>query len=437
MLEAARAINDAPIEPALPKLAALIGQRDMNEALGYRVLNANFRLGTPDNARDVARFAARSDGKPELRVEALKELALWAKPPGRDRVMGVWRPLSARAENVAADALRPALGGIFAGPDKVRQEAARVASKLGIREIGPALFELVSDTKRPAGVRVETLRALAALKDERLDKAVKLALADSEPRLRAEGRRVLAKTNPAAALPALAKALHDGPAVEKQLAFEVLGEMKGNAEAVRLLDHSLDELLSGSVAAEARLDLVEAAERHHTDALRKKLERYDSVQKKGEASGKWRDAMVGGDAESGRHIFLYKTEVSCLRCHKAAGEGVGEVGPDLTGVGSRQKRDYLLESIIEPNKQIAKGFETVELTLSSGQIRSGVLKSEDAKEVRLMTPEGALVVVPKSKIEERRNGKSAMPEDLIKHLSRKEVRDLVEFLASLKETPKK
>jgi hypothetical protein len=30
-----------------------------------------------------------------------------------------------------------------------------------------------------------------------------------------------------------------------------------------------------------------------------------------------------------------------------------------------------------------------------------------------------------------------MPEDLIKHLSRKDVRDLVEFLASLKETPKK
>ena len=51
--------------------------------------------------------------------------------------------------------------------------------------------------------------------------------------------------------------------------------------------------------------------------------------------------------------------------------------------------------------------------------------------------EGALVKVPKSKIEERRSGKSAMPGDLIKHLSRKDVRDLVEFLASLKEAPKK
>jgi quinoprotein glucose dehydrogenase len=436
VLEAARAINDVPIESALPKLAALIGGLDMSEPLSYRVLNASFRLGSAENARAVARFAARSDIKPELRVEALRELEIWAKPPGRDRIMGVWRPLPPRAENIAADALRPALGGIFTGPDKVRQQAVRVAAKLGVREIGPALFDLLADTKRPAAVRVETLRALAALKDERLEKAVKIALADGEPHLRGEARRVLARTNPRAALPALAKALDDGTTVEKQLAFEVLGELKGNAEAVGLLGQWLDALLAGKVAAEARLDLVEAAERHETEPLRQKLARYNSNRGKGEPPGKWRDSLMGGDAEAGRRIFLYRSDVSCLRCHKAAGEGVGEVGPDLTGIGSKQKRDYLLESIVEPNKQIAKGFETVELTLASGQIRSGVLKSENAKELRLMTPEGALVIVPKSQIEERRSGKSAMPEDLIKHLSRRDLRDLVEFLASLKETKK-
>jgi quinoprotein glucose dehydrogenase len=437
VLEAARAINDVPIEPAVPKLAALIDRSGTSEALGYRVLNANFRLGTPENARALARFAGRSEAGPALRVEALRELGMWAQPPGRDRVMGVWRPLSPRSASVAADALRPALGGIFAGPDSARREAARVAAKLGIREIGPALFDLVADTKRPAAVRVETLRGLAALKDERLDRAVKLALVDGEPRLRAEARRVLARTNPGAALSALSQALKDGTAVEKQLAFDVLGEMKGNEEAVHVLDHWLDDLLAGKVSAEARLDLVEAAEQQGDESLRKKLSRYEANRTGKEPFGKWRDSMSGGDAESGRRIFLYKSEVSCLRCHKAAGEGVGEVGPDLTGIGSKQKRDYLLESIVEPSKQIAKGFETVELTLSSGQIRAGVLKGEDANEVRLMTPEGALIVVPKNKIEERRSGKSAMPEDLVKHLSRKEVRDLVEFLASLKEVPKK
>jgi quinoprotein glucose dehydrogenase len=372
-----------------------------------------------------------------LRVEALRELGEWAKPGGRDRIMGVWRPLAPRPEHIAPDALRPSLGGIFSGPNKVRQEAAKVAAKLGIKEIGPALYDLVTATNRPVEVRVESLRALASLKDERLDKAVKMSLNDGAPRLRAEGRRVLAKTKPAEALTALAKALETGADVEKQLAFDVLGELKGNAEAGRLLDGWFDRLLSGDIAPSVRLDLVEAAERHESPSLRKKLAQYETARPKGEPFGKWRDSLVGGDSESGRRIFLYKSEVSCLRCHKAASEGVGEVGPDLTGIGSKQKRDYLLESIVEPNKQIAKGFETVELTLTSGQIRSGVLKSEDGKEVRLMTPEGKLLVVPKKQIDERKSGKSAMPEDLVKHLSRKEVRDLVEFLAGLKEAPRK
>jgi quinoprotein glucose dehydrogenase len=437
VLEAARASNDVPIEPAMPKLAGLIGRRGMSEALGYRVLNANFRLGKTDNARAVARFAARSDAPEALRVEALRELNEWAKPGGRDRIMGVWRPLAPRDASLARDALRPELGGIFTGPNAVRQEAAKVAANLGIKEIGPALYDLLADTKRPVQVRVDTLLALRTLNDTRLEKALKLALGDSEPRLRAEGRRVLAGRWPAEGLTALARALEEGATVEKQLAFETLGEMKGNKDAAALLEKWLDRLLAAKVPEEARLDLVEAAERHLTAEIKARLERYEALRPKGEPFGKWRDSLTGGDAEAGRRIFLYKPEVSCLRCHKAAGQGAGEVGPDLTGIGSKQKRLYLLESIVEPSKQIAKGFETVELTLTNGQIRSGVLKGEDAKAVRLMTPEGALMVVPKSRIEERRSGKSAMPEDLVKHLSRKEMRDLVEFLASLKEAPRK
>jgi quinoprotein glucose dehydrogenase len=49
-----------------------------------------------------------------------------------------------------------------------------------------------------------------------------------------------------------------------------------------------------------------------------------------------------------------------------------------------------------------------------------------------MTAEGKLVSLKKDDIEQRKEGKSAMPEDLTKHLSRRDLRDLVEFLSSLK-----
>jgi quinoprotein glucose dehydrogenase len=42
--------------------------------------------------------------------------------------------------------------------------------------------------------------------------------------------------------------------------------------------------------------------------------------------------------------------------------------------------------------------------------------------------------VKKDDIDERQVGKSAMPADLIKSLTKAELRDLVEFLASLKES---
>ncbi len=72
------------------------------------------------------------------------------------------------------------------------------------------------------------------------------------------------------------------------------------------------------------------------------------------------------------------------------------------------------------------------LVLTDGQTKTGILKSEDAKAVRLMTAEGQLIAVPKDQIDERRRGLSAMPADLVDKLTRSELRDLVAFLASLK-----
>ena len=140
--------------------------------------------------------------------------------------------------------------------------------------------------------------------------------------------------------------------------------------------------------------------------------------------------LFGGDAEAGKKIFFERTETSCLRCHKVNGVG-GEVGPDLTGIGKKQTREYLLESIVDPNRQIAKGFETVVLSLANGKVESGILRFENAKEVHLMNPDGKIVIVPVHQIDERSSGKSAMPDDLKKHLPLSDMRNLLEYLAGL------
>lgn len=123
--------------------------------------------------------------------------------------------------------------------------------------------------------------------------------------------------------------------------------------------------------------------------------------------------------------------MSCVRCHKAGAAG-GEVGPDLARIGAEKSREYLLESIVVPNKAIARTFESLQIVTDDGLRHVGVVRREDAQTLELLTPEGKTVTIPVDSIEDRRPAKSAMPEDLVRQLSKQELRDLVEFLAGLR-----
>ena len=54
---------------------------------------------------------------------------------------------------------------------------------------------------------------------------------------------------------------------------------------------------------------------------------------------------VPGDAKRGRNVFADDAKgAGCLRCHRVRKEG-GEVGPDLSDVGGKFRRAYLIESV--------------------------------------------------------------------------------------------
>jgi quinoprotein glucose dehydrogenase len=431
--EAARAIYDAPIEPALPQLAALA--RSENSGLGEpawrRIVNAAARVGGPENARALGKIAAR-ESLPELvRVEAVRILTDWPKPPGRDRVTGLWRPTPGHPASEAAEALRPVMTELVNGRSfRVREAAIRAAGPLPLTAAQPLLNEVLADTSRPVGPRVEALKALERLGDPKLPEAVSRAVNDPEPSLRVEGRRLLAKLEPSRAISALGTVLDSGSAAERQGAFATLASMPPGA-ADDLLAQWLDRYKSGRVPPEVALDLLDAARQRKSEAVSSRLKSIESALPKDDPLAPYRETLVGGDAARGEKILKEKAEVQCLRCHKVRGTG-GEVGPELLGVAKRGDRRYLLESIVTPNREIAKGFETLLVATTDGQVHAGILKEETATTLRLITPEAKLVTVAKADIEERKRGASAMPEDLIKQLSKPELRDLIEFLSTLK-----
>jgi quinoprotein glucose dehydrogenase len=436
VLEAARAIHDVPIAAALPGLAKLAVTSTAPMPLLRRVLEANFRLGRPENAT-VLGEAAAGPGLPEAaRVLALEMLAAWATPSGRDRVLGLWRPIPPRSPGLGIDALRPRLAAILeSAPANVRTAAVAAAGAMGIKDVGARLAALVTDRGQADKTRAAALKALDQLDYPRRIESAQRALVMPGFRSRTEALSIIAKFDPAAALKPLRDQLENGSTAERQGAMAVLAAMPGEL-ARDELSGWVDRLIAGKVAPEIQLDVIEAAKKRPETDFQQKLDRYDSSKPKDDALATYREVLTGGDAQRGMTVFTTKAELECVRCHKikaTSGEPVGgEVGPELSGIGDRQTRAYLLESIVDPNKLIAQGFESVVLATSDGLVHTGVLRGEDDKEVRLITADGKPDIVSKEVIEERKRGASAMPNDLARKLSRTELRDLIEFLANLK-----
>jgi len=145
----------------------------------------------------------------------------------------------------------------------------------------------------------------------------------------------------------------------------------------------------------------------------------------------FKDALTGGDAEAGKAIFFQRPDASCTRCHKVGEEG-GEIGPVLSGIGSRQPREYILESIVAPNAKTVPGFDSIIVATKKGVSYAGILKKETDTELEINSTEDGMIKVKKSDIESRAKGMSPMPEGMGQILSKDDLKNLVEFLASLK-----
>jgi putative membrane-bound dehydrogenase-like protein len=140
-----------------------------------------------------------------------------------------------------------------------------------------------------------------------------------------------------------------------------------------------------------------------------------------------------GNPERGRKLFLDADKSQCLKCHRLGGQGE-DIGPELTGVGARFSRIYVVESILEPSRTIAPGFGTLTITLRNGKVLTGVKITETETTLTLADNQGQKHLLVKADLEEQRPSTvSIMPEGLEKRFTEGEFIDLVAFLMSQKE----
>jgi putative heme-binding domain-containing protein len=136
-----------------------------------------------------------------------------------------------------------------------------------------------------------------------------------------------------------------------------------------------------------------------------------------------------GNPARGEEIFR-RSELNCQKCHAIGGAG-GKVGPDLVSVGSSAQVDYLVDSILQPNKAVKEGYHSVVVQTDDGKVITGVKVRQTDTELLLRDVDDREINVPLSKIEEQAPGTSLMPVGLVDKLTRAELIDLVRFMSEL------
>jgi putative heme-binding domain-containing protein len=145
-------------------------------------------------------------------------------------------------------------------------------------------------------------------------------------------------------------------------------------------------------------------------------------------------AKKRGDVERGKAILAasVNNDAACLKCHTVNGAG-GQIGPDLSTIGTKASRENLIESILYPSKAIADQFVNWQVMTKKGVALGGLLIEETADAIVIRDANGKDTRLAKNEIESReKSPNSLMPDDNAKTLTEEELVDLVEYLMTLK-----
>lgn len=136
------------------------------------------------------------------------------------------------------------------------------------------------------------------------------------------------------------------------------------------------------------------------------------------------------DFDKGRRLF---GAAACFACHRFDNQG-GAVGPDLTQLSGRFSARDILESVVEPSKQISDQYGAVQIVTLDGKVINGRIINLAGDSYRIQTnmlDPGTLVGVDRKQIDVMMPSKtSMMPTGLLNTLNEDEVKDLMAYLLS-------
>ena len=139
-----------------------------------------------------------------------------------------------------------------------------------------------------------------------------------------------------------------------------------------------------------------------------------------------------GDAERGRELFGREQVTKCLICHRV-GERGGQVGPDLSRIGGKFDRPHLIESLLEPSRQIVEGYRPSLILLNDGRTLTGIVKERTEDQLTLLDGDAKTHTIATADVDRQVTADvSLMPTGLEKVLSPDDLTDLVAYMETLR-----
>jgi putative heme-binding domain-containing protein len=373
-------------------------------------------------------------GSPQELALLLDRIADSSRPGGeRTRLLEALEQATRQRNVRPAGDLARLLSLLKEENEELQATAARVAGLWQLEAARPQLMELARADKTSDAVRQAAVGGLAALGGKSSIQALEKLIDEPGSKVR---RRL--------ALIALAR-LDTKTATGRAAA--VLSQLRNESEAAGIFEAFLQRKGGAAVLAASLRD-----QKLPADIARIGLRAVRSTGRPDEGlseiltkagnltfgarlvSPKEMEAMVAdvarlGDPARGEAVFRRKDQV-CLKCHAIGGTG-GQVGPDLSSIGASAPVDYLIDSLLQPNKAVKENYHSLLVTTTKGQQYTGIKLRETKTELVLRDAEDKEIAVPVKDIEERTQGGSLMPDGLSDTLTRGELLDLVRFLSEL------
>ena len=216
--------------------------------------------------------------------------------------------------------------------------------------------------------------------------------------------------------------------VELQRAIKMIPRLNSKKYIIEKL---VKELIDGRIAPEIQLEVLEEATAIARDypEIRMLMDNYNNYINKQSVMKRYDVAIKGGNAEKGKGIFFSHAQAQCSKCH-ALKQIDKQIGPSLEGIAKRHSREFLLQSIVDPQAEITLGYGIVTAKLNDNRIVSGTLLNKDKNRITIKLPNNSLEYFATSEIKSLSKPVGTMP-DLKAILNLRQVRDLVAYLATL------